>query len=145
MVLYEMLTGLPPWYTTDRKKLFESLRNAPLTFPYHVSRTAQSIIKGLLTREPAERLGGTSGAEELKSHPFFAAIDWEALLQRRLVPPFNPCSPSDEKESTANFEREFTKMPTQSVDSLGGGTSSRGSRVGSDIFNGFTYEEKSVM
>ena len=66
MVLFEMLTGLPPWYTTDRQKLFDSLRNAPLTFPYHVSRTAQSIIRGMLTRDPAQRLGGKVGGESVE-------------------------------------------------------------------------------
>ena len=45
MVLYEMLTGLPPWYTTDRDKLFERLRGAPLKFPFYVSRPAASIIQ----------------------------------------------------------------------------------------------------
>jgi tRNA A-37 threonylcarbamoyl transferase component Bud32 len=45
MVLYEMLTGLPPWYTTDRDKLFERLRSAPLKFPFYVSRPAASIIQ----------------------------------------------------------------------------------------------------
>ena len=30
MLLYEMLTGLPPWYTRDRKELYSRLRSAPL-------------------------------------------------------------------------------------------------------------------
>jgi serine/threonine protein kinase len=134
-----MLTGLPPWYTTDRQKLFDSLRNAPLTFPYHVSRTAQSLIRGMLTREPSERLGGRAGAEEIKTHPFFAAIDWDALMERRLQPPFNPCAKTEGKD-TANFEREFTNMPTNSVDMVG-----RQNRSESNTFSGFTYEEKGVM
>ena len=45
MVTYEMLTGLPPWYTTDRDKLFDRLRNASLKFPYYVSRPAASLIQ----------------------------------------------------------------------------------------------------
>ncbi len=44
MLLYEMLTGLPPWYTKDRKKLYESLKSAPLEFPNYVSARAQSLI-----------------------------------------------------------------------------------------------------
>ena len=58
MVLYEMLTGLPPWYTNDRQKLFQRLRHARLNFPLYVSRPAVSLIRGLLTRNPAERMGG---------------------------------------------------------------------------------------
>eukprot|EP00947_MAST-08B_sp_MAST-8B-sp1_P004623 g4623.t1 len=29
-LLYEMLTGLPPWYSRDRNKMFASIRSAPL-------------------------------------------------------------------------------------------------------------------
>jgi len=95
----------------------------------------------MLTRDPSERLGGRSGAEELKSHPFFAAIDWDALYKRKLMPPFNPCAKSDGKTSdTSNFEREFTNMPTNSMD-----VTNRSGRVASDTFSGFTFEEKSAM
>jgi len=45
MVLYEMLTGLPPWYTTDRQKLFDRIRSAPVKFPVNVSFAARSIIE----------------------------------------------------------------------------------------------------
>jgi hypothetical protein len=44
MVTYEMLTGLPPWYTTNREKLFQSIRSAPLKFPMSVNRTAALFI-----------------------------------------------------------------------------------------------------
>lgn len=45
MVTYEMLTGLPPWYTTNREKLFQSIRSAPLKFPMSVNRTAALFIQ----------------------------------------------------------------------------------------------------
>ena len=61
MLMFEMLTGLPPWYTKDRQKLFERLRSAPLVIPKGVSAPASSIIQGLLTRNPSKRLG-THGA-----------------------------------------------------------------------------------
>jgi serine/threonine protein kinase len=61
MLVYEMLTGLPPWYTKDRRELFRRIQKAPLVFPLHVSRRAQSLIKGLLTRDPNYRLGATIG------------------------------------------------------------------------------------
>ena len=34
MVLFEMLTGLPPWYTTDRQKLFDSVSRLSCVFFY---------------------------------------------------------------------------------------------------------------
>lgn len=115
MVTYEMLTGLPPWYTTDRDKLFERLRNAPLKFPYYVSRTAASLIQGLLERDPNKRLGVGGGAE-VQAHPFFSSIDWTELYHRKIVPPYNPCRNEDEVTGSANFEEEFTNMPLQSVE-----------------------------
>jgi serine/threonine protein kinase len=45
MVAYEMLTGLPPWYTTNREKLFAAIRSAPLKFPMSVNRTAALFIQ----------------------------------------------------------------------------------------------------
>ncbi len=40
-LLYEMLTGLPPFYCRDREKLFEKIRTAELTFPKFVSAPAR--------------------------------------------------------------------------------------------------------
>merc|ERR1719491_1368001 len=58
MILYEMMTGLPPWYTTDRPKLFRRLRGAPLVFPREVrfSAPCRGCIAGMLEREPRLRV-----------------------------------------------------------------------------------------
>ena len=127
MVLFEMLTGLPPWYTTDRQKLFDRIRRAKLDFPSSVSRVAQSLISRLLHRNPSERLGA-NGAQEIQHHPFFAATDWEALLARRLVPPFNPCRNQDVKGAN-NFEAEFTNLPMFSMDNEKQAFNRQGGRV----------------
>jgi len=37
MLTYEMFTGLPPWYTTDKTKLFKRLKSAQLVIPNFVS------------------------------------------------------------------------------------------------------------
>ena len=78
-----MLTGLPPFYSRDREKLFEKIRKAELTFPKYVSERAKSVLSQLLTRDPNMRLGsGAADAEEVKQHPFFAGeIDWEGMLK----------------------------------------------------------------
>ena len=49
-LLYEMLTGLPPFYCRDREKLFEKIRSAQLSYPRYLSELAKAILKGLLTR-----------------------------------------------------------------------------------------------
>jgi hypothetical protein len=37
----------------------------------------------LLNKNPAKRLGGVRGAEEIKAHPYFLEVDWEELLARK--------------------------------------------------------------
>ena len=50
-ILYEMLTGLPPFYHTDRRVLYRNILKQELRFPSFVSSQAQSLISALLNRE----------------------------------------------------------------------------------------------
>lgn len=71
-LLYEMLTGLPPFYCQDREKLFEKIRKSDLHYPASLSRPAKSLLRGLLTRDPTQRLGsGPRDAEDIQRHEFF--------------------------------------------------------------------------
>jgi len=143
MVTYEMLTGLPPWYTTDKEKLFERLRAAPLKFPFYVSRPAAMLISALLKRNPSERLGSHGGGE-VKAHPFFSSIDWDGLYNGRVAPPFDPCKDQD-ISNTDNFDKEFTTMPLHSVDADSVGPGARPAEVDKDVFLNFTFEEESML
>jgi serine/threonine protein kinase len=133
MLMYEMLTGLPPWYTKDRQKLFERLRSAPLQIPKSLSPQAAGIISGLLTRNPMKRLGA-NGATEVMDHEFFRGLDWNALLEKRIPAPLNPCrNQGPNSDSTHNFDPQFTRMPINTVAAAGPANESLS-------FAGFTYE-----
>ncbi|KAF1776905.1 PH domain-like [Phytophthora cactorum] len=97
MVLYEMLTGLPPWYTRNRQELFARIREAPLEIPNYLSRDAASLIQSLLHREPEKRLG-SRGASDVKAHRFFRTVDWDGLLWAE--PPFKPSDRSPRRRET---------------------------------------------
>ena len=59
--------------------------------PTHPPQDLRDLIKRLLTRSPAKRLGCASGgAAEVKAHPWFSGFDWEALAQRKLRAPYLP-------------------------------------------------------
>jgi len=66
-----------------------------------------------LNRNPKHRLGAQRDAAELKEHPFFSNIDWDALSLKQVTPPFKPVVESD--ESTNNFDPEFTSADMRDV------------------------------
>merc|ERR1719362_2676501 len=55
-LLFEMLTGLPPFYTKDRTKLFQRIRKEELKYPHYVSEMASGLCKALLEKDPSRRL-----------------------------------------------------------------------------------------
>ncbi|KAF9893901.1 hypothetical protein FE257_010071 [Aspergillus nanangensis] len=112
VLLYEMLTGLPPFYDENTNDMYRKILQEPLTFPSNdiVPPAARDLLQRLLDRDPQRRLGA-NGAAEIKSHHFFANIDWRKLLQRKYEPSFRP-SVLDARD-TGNFDQEFTQEAPQ--------------------------------
>lgn len=140
-LLYEMLTGLPPFYCQDRERLFEKIRKSELHYPASLSHTAKNLLRGLLTKDPKKRLGsGPNDAFDIQSHAFFASIDWDRLQRGEVKTPWKPqISGSND---TSQFDREFTSMPIFSPQSMqrvpGFGTTP----MGDNPFEGFTFQDK---
>ena len=86
MVVHEMLTGLPPWFTKDRKKLFQRIRFSTLKLPESVTEELASFLRKLLNRNPHERLGTQGGIASIKSHEFFRVL--YAPLEPEIVAKF---------------------------------------------------------
>ena len=57
ILLYEMLTGLPPYYDEDVPKMYRKILQDPLRFPEGFDRDAKDLLIGLLSRDPDRRLG----------------------------------------------------------------------------------------
>uniref|UniRef100_A0A8C5F533 Non-specific serine/threonine protein kinase n=1 Tax=Gadus morhua TaxID=8049 RepID=A0A8C5F533_GADMO len=72
-ILFELLTG---------KSLLQChpagiSRHTALSVPDSLTEEAGSLLGQLLQFNPMERLGsGGAGADDIKSHPFFAGVDW---------------------------------------------------------------------
>jgi len=106
-VMYEMMTGRLPFYSRDQTKLFTAIMKDKLSFPSSISSPAKTLLSGLLSKDPAQRLGGGPGdVQELKEHQFFQAIDWRALEEKRVTPPFKPAV--NGLMDTKYFDSEFT-------------------------------------
>ncbi|KAL8008257.1 putative cGMP-dependent kinase, protein kinase-like domain superfamily [Plasmopara halstedii] len=109
-VVYELLTGYPPFYLQhDRALLFHAIETDELSFPKHFSPTLCAFLSGLLHKEAHQRLGnGPNGMQEIFDHPFFANVSWHRLETKQVAPPIVPKLTS--KLDTSNFEDQFTSQ-----------------------------------
>ncbi|XP_021444194.2 serine/threonine-protein kinase Sgk1 [Oncorhynchus mykiss] len=57
-VLYEMLHGLPPFYSRSKAEMFENILHAPLQLHRSVSQSAWTLLQSLLERDCTKHLGG---------------------------------------------------------------------------------------
>lgn len=67
-LLFEMLTGLPPYYTNNKSEMTKRILESELTYPSHLNPEAVSLMRSLLERNPYKRLGSKNGVEEIKQH-----------------------------------------------------------------------------
>ncbi|ORX39886.1 putative camp-dependent protein kinase [Kockovaella imperatae] len=108
ILAYELLFGKRPFRGRTNTALTNSILHEPLTWPDDAPTKCSSecmhAIRGLLERDPNKRLGYRGGLESIKTHPWFAGIDWEALYNKQVVPPFEPDSKKANFDATHELE-----------------------------------------
>ncbi|XP_053571751.1 serine/threonine-protein kinase Sgk2 isoform X3 [Bombina bombina] len=106
-VIYEMLYGLPPFYSRDVSQMYDNILHQSLQLPGGKTIAACDILRGLLHKDQHSRLGAKADFLEIKNHVFFSPINWDDLYHKRIDPPYNPnvAGPSDLR----HFDPEFTK------------------------------------
>uniref|UniRef100_A0A8C5VVM6 Serum/glucocorticoid regulated kinase 1 n=1 Tax=Microcebus murinus TaxID=30608 RepID=A0A8C5VVM6_MICMU len=106
-VLYEMLYGLPPFYSRNTAEMYDNILNKPLQLKPNITNSAGHLLEGLLQKDRTKRLGAKDDFMEIKSHVFFSLINWDDLINKKISPPFNPnvSGPSDLR----HFDPEFTE------------------------------------
>ena len=87
-VLYEMISGSPPFYANDIGTLYNNIRKAKLMMQDYFSEELKDLLSKLLCRDPNKRFGIYDKAE-IKRHKFFNGIDWEKLEKKEIKPPLN--------------------------------------------------------
>eukprot|EP01111_Echinosteliopsis_oligospora_P001789 TRINITY_DN1261_c0_g1_i1.p1 TRINITY_DN1261_c0_g1~~TRINITY_DN1261_c0_g1_i1.p1 ORF type:complete len:449 (-),score=98.71 TRINITY_DN1261_c0_g1_i1:135-1481(-) len=111
-LMFEMLTGLPPFYSSDVQEMYTKIMNDKLCFPPQVSTEARSLLTGLLDRNPDTRL---ADPKLIKAHPYFANINWDAINSKEITPPFIPNVKG--KHDTSQVDSEFlAETPKLSVE-----------------------------
>lgn len=101
-IVYQMVSGLPPFRGGSEYLIFQNVLKRQLTFPEGFDPEARDLVERLLVLEPSQRLGAQDRIryESIRTHPFFAGVDWEALHTLQ-PPPIHPYLPGLSAETTA--------------------------------------------
>lgn len=124
-LLFELLDGHPPWYAKDRsqtKNLFAKITKSAFKPPkmmksQKLSKDGLDLLKALLEKDKKIRLG-SKGIAEVKAHPFFAMVDFDNLLDKKIDPPYQPKRhdlPASSKK-TSWSDVELRTEPPRSMD-----------------------------
>uniref|UniRef100_A0A8C7B8I5 Ribosomal protein S6 kinase B2 n=1 Tax=Neovison vison TaxID=452646 RepID=A0A8C7B8I5_NEOVI len=117
-LMYDMLTGSPPFTAENRKKTMDKIIKGKLALPPYLTPDARDLVK--------------------KRHPFFRHINWDDLLACRVDPPIRPSLQSE--EDVSQFDSHFTRQtPVDSPDDTALSESAN------QAFLGFTYVAPSVL
>ena len=153
VLVFEMCCGWSPFYAEDTQQMYKNIAFGKVRFPRDaLSAEGRNFVKGLLNRNPKHRLGANRDAQELIEHPFFADVDWKALAQKNLVPPFKPKLSS--VGDTSNFDPEFTNALNTSSSlnaraaALANGTATASTPLSptmQNAFRGFTFVDESTL
>ena len=96
ILIHEMLAGYPPWYDRDPFKIYTAVLQDKMkadAMPRHFDTHGRDLIKKLLTKDKAYRIGSSkNGAEDIKKHKWYRGLNWAALYNKQLVPPLEGCS-----------------------------------------------------
>ncbi|XP_010286042.1 serine/threonine-protein kinase Sgk2 isoform X3 [Grus americana] len=135
-VLYEMLFGLPPFYSRDVSQMYDNILHKPLQIQGSKTVAACDILQGLLHKDQKRRLGAKTDFLEIKNHVFFSPINWDDLYHKRITPPFNPnvAGPADLRHFDPEFTQEAISTSITHTPDLAASSSSA-----SDAFLGFSY------
>ncbi|KAG2180253.1 hypothetical protein INT43_004042 [Umbelopsis isabellina] len=134
-LLYEMITGIPPFWAENHADMYNRVLDDELEFPPNFDTVTADFISGLLHRVPQDRLGaGPYGPQEIRSHPYFSGLDWADVYHKRIKPDYIPTFQSE--TDLSNFDETFVAMPARfSMASQGEGLSQS---IQGD-FDGYSY------
>nr|BAN39189.1 protein kinase, putative [Entamoeba histolytica] len=136
VVVYEMLSGYTPFAADDdgnQNETYQNILNKEPEFLPSISSDAQDFITCCLKKDPTQRIKD----DQIKGHQWFAGIDWDLLLQKKVPVPWKPkVSGADD---VSNIDEEFTNEDAQKM------TPSENVALKGDEFAGFTFQDDAAL
>ncbi|KAK3251619.1 cGMP-dependent protein kinase [Cymbomonas tetramitiformis] len=105
VLIFEMCTQDTPFGADDQMMILNNINGVTINWlsAKNLSVKCKDLMKKLLVKNPAKRLGSLKGGvNDIKNHPWFADFDWESLSNRTYKPPYVPHL--DNPEDTSHFE-----------------------------------------
>lgn len=108
ILVYEMAYGCTPFKGDTQHATFSNIcATDKVNIPDkpELSNAFKKMIRALLARDPAKRMGSKSGAAELKKSEFLQDVKWQSIRQQQ--PPYKPkvVDPFDIRQSSALREQ----------------------------------------
>ncbi|CAH0694200.1 unnamed protein product [Spodoptera exigua] len=102
-IIYQMISGLPPFRAATEFLTFQKILKMDFEFPEGFPADAKDLVEKLLVLDHSKRLGATDKGEtydSIRSHPFFAGIEWDNVWDQT-PPTISPYLPG------GSFEEEY--------------------------------------
>ncbi|XP_017856323.1 PREDICTED: protein kinase DC1 isoform X1 [Drosophila arizonae] len=115
ILIYEFVAGHSPFsmHNRDVILMYSKICLGEYRIPSFFTAQLKSLIENLLQSEPSKRLGNsTEGSTDIKNHPWFQGVDWYAILNQDISPPYLPTVTSI--EDLSNFENFESKTKLKS-------------------------------
>lgn len=107
-IIYQMITGKPPFKATNEYLTFQLIMKLDYVFPDNFPPVARDLVEKLLVLDPEDRLGsGEDGIEDIRNHEWFKDVNFQQIWS--MDPPsiatgMNEPSPQSNIPSDAYFE-----------------------------------------
>ena len=142
VMIYEFLAGVPPFNADTPEDIFDRILRRDLVWPGEFDDATRDIIDRLLNTDAAQRLGH-NGADEVKAHPFFAGINWDALPLESREDIFVP--QLDNPEDTSYHEDHRQAKNGASITEAQPPTAQQTDFKGFEFTNTDTLEERNLL
>ncbi|GAA6003985.1 cAMP-dependent protein kinase [Rhodotorula paludigena] len=115
VLLFELLAGYPPFFADNPLEIYEKILQGKYGVPRVIDPLAKDLIRRLLTADLTKRLGNLKGgAEDVKNHPWFQGVDWDAVSRREIRAPIIPLT------SVPGDISHYERYPATPIESLPG-------------------------
>ncbi|EGR31282.1 protein kinase domain protein, partial [Ichthyophthirius multifiliis] len=112
-LLYELVTGLPPYYSHNTNEIYQRILNEELEFPSNIqiSSDLKDLLQKLLSKHPFGRIGTIDGIKEILNHNWFKNININSIIQKKIQPPLKPniLGFNFDEEEFIKGEKQFKK------------------------------------